>query len=184
MVTRICPSERRGVSRSWSRKAWSSVSCEMVPLSTSRSPSRLDPGPQALTMRPWWKPISAVTSPRDKVSVPVRPPRWMNCRASATETSSRFPERLMAQAPRASAALDELDQALQRLQLAIGLVVDARGEQRRGGVGGEQVEELAVLGTQHRLVLEELEDDQRAHHRSLHGERHHGDGFRAVDGAH
>ena len=46
-------------------------------------------------MRPWWNPISAFTSPRSSVSVPVLPPRWMNCIASATETSWRLPERLM-----------------------------------------------------------------------------------------
>src|SRR3954471_1996417 len=67
----------------------------MVPFSTRRSPSRFVAAPQALTMRPWWNPIPPLRSPETRVSVPVRPPRWMNCSASATETSSRLPEKLI-----------------------------------------------------------------------------------------
>src|SRR4051794_6658089 len=144
---RICPSDRLGCSCSCSRKALASVERSMAPSSTSRSPRRLVPGLQALTMRPWWKPIPALISPLTSVNVPVRPPRWMNCRASATETSSRLPERLIA-----SAALDQLDEALQRFQLAVGGGIDARCEERGGGVGGEQVEQIAIVGPQHRLV--------------------------------
>src|SRR5438477_2147832 len=107
----------------------------------------------------------------------------MNCSASPTETSSRLPERLMPASKSASAALDELDQALQRLQLAVRLVVDARGEQRRCGVGGEQVEQLAILGAENRLVLEELQDHQGSDDRALHREGHHCDRVGAVDGA-
>src|SRR3954471_18392782 len=67
----------------------------MVPFSTRRSPSRFVAAPQALTMRPWWNPIPPLRSPETRVSVPVRAPRWMNCSASATETSSRLPEKLI-----------------------------------------------------------------------------------------
>src|SRR4051812_44024831 len=67
----------------------------MVPFSTRRSPSLFVAGPQALTMRPWWNPTPPLRSPETRVSVPVRAPRWMNCSASATETSWRLPEKLI-----------------------------------------------------------------------------------------
>src|SRR5512140_847153 len=175
--TRIWPSERRGVSASCARSAFSSTGGSMTLASRSRSPSRRVPGPTALTILPWWKPISAVVSPDLSVRVPVRAPRWMNCIASATETSSRFPERLIALLP-----AHQRDQALQRLQLAIGVGVHPRGEQRGGGRGRDQVEQVAILGAEHVLVPEEAEDDQRTHGGALDGERHAGERVGAVDG--
>src|SRR5581483_9433274 len=152
METRMCPSERRGCSDPWMRSASSSTDGSIAPLSTSSSPRRLAPGAQALTIRPWWKPIPPVSSPLVSVSVPVRAPRWMNWTASATDTSSRLPERLIPLLP-----AHQRDQALQGLQLAVGVGVDARREQRGGGMGGDQVEQIAILGAQQRLVIEELE---------------------------
>src|ERR1700756_3045696 len=108
----------------------------------SSSPRRFAPGAQALTMRPWWKPIPALASPQASVSVPVRLPRWMNWTVSATDTPWMLPERLI----RGSLPAHECDQALQGLELAIGGRVDAGGEQRGGGVGGEQVGQGPILG--------------------------------------
>src|SRR3989442_3531082 len=128
-------------------------------------------------MRPWWNPMPAFASPQFRVSVPVRPPRWMNCSASATETSSMLPERLMRLLP-----AHQRDEAFQRLQLAIGIRIDARSEQRRGGMRRDQIEELVSLVPEHALAAKQLEDAQGAHRRALHLQRHAGEGLRAVDG--
>src|SRR5690242_3200250 len=101
--------------------------------------------------------MPASCSPFFRVSVPLRAPRWMNCTASATETSSRFPERLMRLLP-----AHQRDQALQRLQLAVGVRVHARREEGGSGMGGDQVEQIAILRPELRLVVEELEDHQRS----------------------
>src|SRR5258705_139445 len=97
----------------------------MTPPSIKRSPRRLVPGAQALTIRPWWNPIAAFASPQESVSVPVRPPRWMNWSVSATETSWMLPERLIPLLP-----AHQRDQALQRLELPVGDAVDPRGDGR------------------------------------------------------
>src|SRR3989475_10527627 len=176
-AARIARSDRGGCPAAWRRSASPSVAGGRPPASIKSSPGRFPPGAQALTMRPWWNPMPAFASPQFSVSVPVRPPRWMNCSASATETSSMLPERLMRLLP-----AHQRDEAFQRLQLAIGIRIDARSEQRRGGMRRDQIEQVAVLGPEHRLVVKQLEDDQRAHRRALHRQRHAGEGLRAVDG--
>src|SRR3954465_1042273 len=100
----------------------------------------------------------------------------MNWMTSTTETSSRLPLRLMV----ASAAFDQPEQLLERTQLARHARVDPRGHQRRGGVGADQVEQLAVLVEKAGLVREQLEDDERAHDHVLHAQRDGGQRRRAV----
>src|SRR5436305_13477880 len=111
----------------------------------------------------------------------------MNCITSATETSLRLPEipmgwRLAVWRPdRASPCKMEcgrllparqLDQALQRAQLAILGGEEPRGEEGRRGMGGEQVEQVAVLGPQDRLVVQQLEQHEGADDLRLHPQGH------------
>src|SRR3954469_10544525 len=165
-VTRICPSERRSTSSFWARMALSRMPRSIIPEEISRSPSLGVRGAWAETSRPPWKPIMARSWPRESRSVPVRRPRWMNCITSATETSLRLPE-----IPTLLSAR-QLDQALQRAELAVLGGEEPRGEHGRGGVGGEEVEQVAVLGPQDRLVVEQLQHHQRAHDVVLHPQRH------------
>src|SRR3954467_3836518 len=144
----------------------------------SSSPSRFAPGAPALPIPPWWNPIPALASPKESVSVPVRPPRWMNWIVSATDTSWMLPERLMGLLP-----AHECDQALQGLELAIGDGVDAGSKQRRRGVSREQIEQIPILGPEHRLVVEQLEDHQGSHRAALNGQGDASERLGAFDGA-
>ncbi len=105
--------------------------------------------------------------------MPVRRPRWMNCITSATETSLRLPEIPMDRfsgvrySPRASLT------RLSSVRSLRSLVANSRAaNMRRRGVGGEQVEQVAVLGPQDRLVVEQLQHHQRADDVVLHPQRH------------
>src|ERR1700726_3736811 len=97
----------------------------------------------------------------------------MNCITSATETSFRLPEMAMwPPPPGPSLSSCQLDQALQGPQLAILGGEQPRREQRRGGMGRQQVQQVAVLGAQDRLVIEQLEQHQRADHLVLYPQGH------------
>src|SRR5436305_1212666 len=174
---RIWPSDRRSRSSFCERMAWSRMPRSIIPEETSRSPSLGVRGAWAETSRPPWKPIIARSLARESSSVPVRRPRWMNCITSATETSLRLPE-----IPTLLPAR-QLDQALQRAELAVLGGEEPRGEHGRGGVGGEEVEQVPVLGPQNRLVIEQLQHHQRAHDVVLHPQRHRRERLRLRRGA-
>src|SRR5215213_8340187 len=96
----------------------------------------------------------------------------MNCITSATETSLRLPEIPISGLDtdagcqgggRGLLAPRQLDQALQSAELAVLGGEEPRGKHRGGGMRGQEVEEVAVLGPQNRLVVEQLVEDQGAH---------------------
>src|SRR5215203_1552802 len=168
---RICPRDRRSSSSVWARMAPWRMPRSIIPEEISRSPSLGVRGAWAETSRPPWKPIIAFSFARLSSSVPVRRPRWMNCITSATETSLRLPDMPMGVASPLLAAR-QLDQAFERAQLAVLGGEQPCREQGGGGVSGQQVEQVAVLGPQDRLVIQQLQEHQSAHDLVLHPQRH------------
>src|SRR5580693_7760557 len=184
----IWPSDRCSRSCPWRRMASSRMPRSMSPEEISRSPSLGVRGACTETSRPAWKPIMARCVPCASSNVPVRRPRWTNCITSATETSLRLPEIPIIvpcagwcpgetagrnrQRRAVSLAARQLDQALQGAELAILGREQAGREQGGGGVGRQQVEQVPVLGAQDRLVVEQLEQHERADHLVLHPQGH------------
>src|SRR5262249_7128632 len=88
-----------------------------------------------------------------------------------------------AAAQRARLLGQEIDETLDRVELALGLRIELRGEDRRGGVAAQHVEQLVIERREAVLLREQPVDRDRADRRVLQDERNAYDRLREIVGA-